>query len=36
MSEINPQAKDLNDQINEINPSILDMLSVKGKKIFFS
>lgn len=33
--EINEQAKELNDKILNNNPSILDMLSERGKAIFF-
>jgi aspartate/methionine/tyrosine aminotransferase len=32
---LNPQAVDLNDAIGAANPSVLDMLSEKGKAIFF-
>ena len=35
MNNINPQAKDLNDQICETNPGVLNMLSQRGKAIFF-
>lgn len=35
MQKINPQAEELNSIIDTVNPSILSMLSTKGKRIFF-
>ncbi len=35
MSEINPQAVELNDIIQSVNPAVTDMLSKRGKRIFF-
>jgi aspartate/methionine/tyrosine aminotransferase len=33
--ELDPQAKSLNDAVKAANPAVLDMLSAKGKAIFF-
>ncbi len=35
MDKINPQAQNLNETINSINPGILNLLSDRGKNIFF-
>lgn len=35
MGQLNPQAEELNENIKKSNPQILDMLSDKGKAIFF-
>lgn len=35
MSSINPQAKLLNEQLETVNPSVSEMLSARGKSIFF-
>ena len=35
MSTINPQATELNETISGASPQVLDMLSTRGKSIFF-
>ena len=35
MSTLNPQAVELNNTIKSVNPAVYEMLSNKGKGIFF-